>query len=181
PRAGGRQAHPLGAAEPGRLLQPGVHRLQEGRPGQGPGGQHPVPQEQGRDPVAEGLRPVSRALQTLLAAFALILGLASASAAFAHTRSESHSDWQIEGTHIETTVAIPEIEVKRLGPPGSTITNEQVARYMQGKASVSAGGKPCANPGGAKALAATGQFRRVQYEFNCATDKNMQLGFTGFF
>ena len=124
---------------------------------------------------------MSRALQALLAAFALILGLAGAGAAFAHTRSESHSDWQIEGTHIEATVAIPEIEVKRLGPPGSTITNEQVARYMQGKATVSAGGKPCANPGGAKALAATGQFRRVQYEFNCATDKNMKLGFSGFF
>jgi len=124
---------------------------------------------------------VSRALQTLLAAFALILGLAGASAAFAHTRSESHSDWQIEGTHIETTVAIPEIEVKRLGPPNSTITNEQVARYMQGKATVTADGKPCANPGGAKALAATGQFRRVQYEFDCPTDKNMKLGFTGFF
>ena len=124
---------------------------------------------------------MSRALQTLLAAFALILGLAGASAAFAHTRSESHSDWQIEGTHIETTVAIPEIEVKRLGPPNSTITNEQVARYMQGKATVTADGKPCANPGGAKALAATGQFRRVQYEFDCPTDKNMKLGFTGFF
>jgi hypothetical protein len=124
---------------------------------------------------------VSRALQSLLAAFALILGLAGASAAFAHTRSESHSDWQIEGTHIETTVAIPEIEVKRLGPQGSTVTNEQVARYMQGKATVTADGKPCANPGGAKALAATGQFRRVQYEFDCPTDKNMKLGFTGFF
>jgi hypothetical protein len=101
--------------------------------------------------------------------------------ALAHTRSESHSDWQINGTHVETTVAIPEIEVKRLGPSGATITNEQVARYMQGKVTVTADGKPCANPGGAKALAATGQFRRVQYEFDCPTDKNMKLGFTAFF
>jgi hypothetical protein len=123
---------------------------------------------------------VSRALRSLLAAFALILGLGAAPA-YAHTRSETHSDWQINGTHVETTVAIPEIEVKRLGPPNSTVTNEQVARYMQGKATVTADGRPCANPGGAKALAATGQFRRVQYEFDCSTDKAMKLGFSAFF
>ena len=127
---------------------------------------------------------MSRALQALLAvlvlALCLNLGL-SAPAAFAHTRSESHSDWQIDGTHVETTVAIPEIEIKRLGPSGATVTDAQVARYMQGKVTVTTDGKLCANPGGAKALAATGQFRRVQYEFDCATDKAMKLGFTGFF
>jgi hypothetical protein len=112
----------------------------------------------------------------------LLLGLTlCGSPALAHTRSESHSDWQINGTHIETTVAIPEIEVKRLGPSNATISNADVARYMQGKVTVSADGKPCANPGGAKALAATGQFRRVQYEFDCPSDKKMVLGFTGFF
>ena len=113
----------------------------------------------------------------------LLLGLSlcGAPGAFAHTRSESHSDWQINGTHIETTVAIPEIEIKRLGPPNATISNADVARYMQGKVTVSVEGKPCANPGGAKALAATGQFRRVQYEFDCPSDKKLVLGFTGFF
>jgi hypothetical protein len=126
--------------------------------------------------VSRLLGPVA----AFLAALMLTLG-AGAPAALAHTRSETHSDWQISGTHVETTVAIPEIEVKRLGPPNSTVTNEQVARYMQGKVTVTADGKPCANPGGAKALAATGQFRRVQYEFDCPTDKAMKLGFTAFF
>ena len=122
-------------------------------------------------------------MSRLLALIGLLLGLSlcGAPGAFAHTRSESHSDWQINGTHIETTVAIPEIEIKRLGPPNATISNADVARYMQGKATVSVDGKPCANPGGAKALAATGQFRRVQYEFDCPSDNKMVLGFTGFF
>jgi hypothetical protein len=126
---------------------------------------------------------VSRALQAFLGALFLTLfvALGLAAPALAHTRSESHSDWQIDGTHVETTVAIPELEIKRLGPSGATITNSQVAKYMQGKVTVAADGKPCDNPGGAKALAATGQFRRVQYEFNCATDKKMVLGFTAFF
>ena len=122
---------------------------------------------------------MSRLFSVLFGLLLLTVGLGAP--ALAHTRSESHSDWQIAGTHVETTIAIPEIEVKRLGPSGATVTNEQVARYMQGKASVTADGKPCANPGGAKALAATGQFRRVQYEFDCASDKTMKLGFTGFF
>jgi hypothetical protein len=130
--------------------------------------------------VSPLLRPFAAAQAlVLLAVLSLTVGLSGP--AFAHTRSETHSDWQINGTHVETTVAIPEIEVKRLGPPNSTITNEQVARYMQGKVTVSADGQPCANPGGAKALAATGQFRRVQYEFDCPSDKTMKLGFTAFF
>jgi hypothetical protein len=122
---------------------------------------------------------LQRALACLFGVLLLTLGLCSP--ALAHTRSESHSDWQISGTHVETTVAIPELEVKRLEPQGATVTNAQVAQYMQGKVTVSADGKPCANPGGAKALAATGQFRRVQYEFDCPTDKKMVLGFTAFF
>jgi hypothetical protein len=73
------------------------------------------------------------------------------------------------------------LEVKRLGPPGAVITNADVAKYMQGKVTVTAGGQACANPGGAKALASTAQFRRVQYEFDCPTDKKMKLGFSGFF
>jgi hypothetical protein len=121
-------------------------------------------------------------LQGLLAAAVLALGLGGAPA-LAHTRSETHSDWQINGSHIETTVAIPELEVKRLGPPGATITNEQVAKYFAGKVSATAGpgDKPCANPGGAKALASTAQFRRVQFEFDCPSDKGIKLGFTAFF
>jgi len=123
-----------------------------------------------------------RSLRSLAALFGvLMLALVSGAPALAHTRSETHSDWQINGTHIETTVAIPELEVKRLGPPNATVTNAQVAQYMQGKVTVTADGKLCANPGGAKALAATGQFRRVQYEFDCASDKKLVLGFTGFF
>jgi hypothetical protein len=121
-----------------------------------------------------------RALAALLAAALVAIGVAAAPAA-AHTRSETHSDWQINGTHVETTVAIPELEVKRLGPPGAVITNADVAKYMQGKVTVAAAGQPCANPGGAKALASTAQFRRVQYEFDCPSAKAMKLGFTGFF
>lgn len=126
------------------------------------------------------MRHMSRALAAVFAVLFLNLGFA-APAALAHTRSESHSDWQINGTHIETTVAIPELEVKRLGPPNAVISNADVAKYMQGKVTVSAGGKACANPGGAKPLASTAQFRRVQYEFDCPSDKLMKLGFTAFF
>jgi hypothetical protein len=122
---------------------------------------------------------LAAALRIFLAAVLLTAGL-GASAALAHTRSESHSDWQINGNHVETTVAIPELEVKRLAPAGAIISNADVARYMTGKVTVTADGKPCAT-GGAKPLASTTQFRRVQYEFDCPTDKKLKLGFTAFF
>ena len=129
--------------------------------------------------MISGRRPNVRESWSFIAAL-VMFGLCAVPAA-AHTRSESHSDWQINGTHVETTVAIPELEVKRLGPPGAVITNADVARYMQGKVTVSAGGQACANPGGAKALASTSQFRRVQFEFDCQSAKAMKLGFSGFF
>jgi hypothetical protein len=119
-------------------------------------------------------------LRILLAAVLLTAGL-GAGAALAHTRSETHSDWQINGAHVETTVAIPEIEIKRLGPAGAIISNADVAKYMAGKVTVTADGKPCSNPGGVKSLASTTQFRRVQYEFDCPGDKKLKLGFTAFF
>lgn len=125
---------------------------------------------------------MSRALAALfgvLAAVLLTAGLACPAAA--HTRSESHTDWHIDGKHVDVTVAIPELEVKRLGPPNAIISNDAVAKYMAGKLTVSTDGKACDNPGGAKPLAATTQFRRVQFAFDCPSDKNMKLGFTGFF
>jgi hypothetical protein len=129
--------------------------------------------------VSRSSPPLRLVLGAVLAAALMALGFAAP--ALAHTRSETHSDWQINGSHIDLTIAIPELEVKRLGPPGAIITNEQVAKYMAGKASVSAEGKACANPGGARALASTAQFRRVQYAFDCPSAKDVKLGFTGFF
>lgn len=124
------------------------------------------------------VRAALAAAPTLLVLATLVL---APSAALAHTRSETHTDWQIDGTHVEATVAIPEIEVKRLGPPGAVITNADVAKYFQGKVTVAADGKPCANPGGARALASTSQFRRLAFTFDCPTDKKMRLGFSAFF
>ena len=125
-------------------------------------------------------------MSRLLRPFAVLIAVALMTAGFgptalAHTRSESHTAWQIDGRHIETTVAIPELEVKRLAPQGGTVTNDEVAKYMAGKVTASADGKACANPGGAKALASTAQFRRVQFVFDCASDKNLKLGFDAFY
>ena len=44
-------------------------------------------------------------VKVLFAVAVLTLGLGAP--ALAHTRSESHSDWQINGSHIEATIAIP--------------------------------------------------------------------------
>jgi len=127
--------------------------------------------------LAQAFRSLAR--KGLLAMAVAAFGLAAP--ALAHTRSETHTDWQINGNHIETTVAIPELEIKRLGPPGAIISNAEVAKYFSGKVTASAEGKPCANPGGSKALASTSQFRRVAFVFDCPSAKDIKLGFTAFF
>ena len=123
------------------------------------------------------------ALQRLLAVaiLALTVTLGLAAPALAHTRSESHSDWQINGTHIEATIAVPDTTLKMLKPPEDWQRVDQLARYLAGKVSVTAEGKACANPGGARPLAATSQFQRVQFVFDCPSPKNFKLTFNGFF
>jgi hypothetical protein len=122
---------------------------------------------------------VRRTCTAAWAAAALILVLAAP--ALAHTRSESHSDWQINGTHVEATIAVPDTTLKMLKPQENWQRVDQLARYLNGKVGVTAEGKACANPGGARALAATAQFQRVQFAFDCPSAKNIKLGFTGFF
>jgi hypothetical protein len=93
----------------------------------------------------------------------------------AHTKSETHSVWQVAGTVVRLSFTIPLPESKRLAksdedqPPDA-----RVLEYMQQHLSVSSGGGPCsAAPG--RALAATSQFRRFEMSFTCPGGADIKL------
>jgi hypothetical protein len=104
-----------------------------------------------------------------------------AAGAQAHTKSETHSVWQVAGTVIHLSFTIPLPESKRLAksdeeqPPDA-----RVLEYMQQHLSVGSGGGLCsATPG--RALAATQQFRRFEMTFTCPSDADIKLHSSAFF
>jgi hypothetical protein len=99
----------------------------------------------------------------------------------AHTKSETHSVWQVAGTVVRLSFTIPLPESKRLArsdedqPPDA-----RVLEYMQQHLSVGSGGGLCsATPG--RALAATPQFRRFEMTFTCSSGADIKLHSSAFF
>jgi hypothetical protein len=104
-----------------------------------------------------------------------------AASAHAHTKSETHSVWQVAGTVIHLSFTIPLPESKRLAksdedqPPDA-----RVLQYLQQHLSVGSGKSLCsATPG--RALAATQQFRRFEMTFTCPSDADIKLHSSAFF
>jgi hypothetical protein len=110
----------------------------------------------------------------------VLLALANVSAQ-AHTKSETHSVWQIDGNIIHLAFTIPLPESKRLAPPGlEQPGNDRVLDYLQRNLAVSSAGRSCrALPG--RALEATSQFRRFELTFMCPSATQITLHSSAFF
>jgi hypothetical protein len=99
----------------------------------------------------------------------------------AHTKSETHSVWQIAGTIVRLSFTIPLPESKRLAKPDEDQPPDaRVLEYLQQHLSVRSGGGLCsATPG--RALAATSQFRRFEMTFTCPSSADIKLHSSAFF
>jgi len=118
--------------------------------------------------------------RTGLRCCAALLALWGASAQ-AHTKSETHSVWQIAGTIVRLSFTIPLPESKRLAKPDEDQPPDaRVLEYLQQHLSVRSGGGLCsATPG--RALAATSQFRRFEMTFTCPSSADIKLHSSAFF
>jgi hypothetical protein len=108
----------------------------------------------------------------------LVLGLLASwlsSAAVAHTRSESHSVWEISGPNVDLVITIPAIEADRIAtgqtPPG----DETLKEYLAVRLYPVADGKRCALVPPIKTLAATPGFRKFDFTFVCASVAELQI------
>jgi HupE/UreJ protein len=110
----------------------------------------------------------------------LWLALWAASAA-AHTKSETHSVWQIAGNVVHLSFTIPLPESKRLAKPDEDQPPDaRVLDYLRQHLSVTSGTALCgARPG--RMLAATPQFRRFEMTFTCPSPKDIELHSSAFF
>ena len=111
-------------------------------------------------------------------AYALALWCAAAQA---HTKSETHSVWQIAGNVVHLSFTIPLPESKRLAsvdedqPP-----DRRVLDYLRLHLSVRSADGPCSMQSG-RPLAATSQFRRFEMTFTCPSAADIKLHSSAFF
>jgi HupE / UreJ protein len=102
-------------------------------------------------------------------------------AAHAHTKSETHSVWQINGTSVDLSFTIPLLESKRLAESGEDQPSDaRVIDYLRRHLSVTSANRLC-NMSLRRALAATPQFRRFEITFACPSAADIALHSSAFF
>jgi len=117
--------------------------------------------------------------------FALCLSIILASvaicnAAHAHTRSETHSSWQILGQTVHVDFTIPDLETKRLAGKGIE-SSGQVAAYLARNLAAFAEGKPCLRSSAVTSVTSEPGYKRFETTFTCPSDKAIQVHSSAFF
>ena len=110
-----------------------------------------------------------------------VLPLLLAGAASAHTRSESHSVWEVNGADVDLVTTIPILEVRRLTPNGDLPSDELVKTYLAEHSYPMAAGKRCALVPPIETLSATQGFRKYDFTFKCVSANELQIHSGAFF
>lgn len=121
-------------------------------------------------------RMIGRLLLALVAA--LLCQIAPASA---HTRSESHSTWLVDGSSVHLTFSVADLEARRLTNDGRPPNNPQLIAYLMPKVGATAGGKPCTIAGKPRPVAAATGYRRVEFFYDCPSAEGIVLHDSAFF
>jgi hypothetical protein len=117
------------------------------------------------------------ALVGLILAAAIVLP----SVAVAHVRSESHSVWEINGQNIDLVMTIPKVETQRLNPNGPQVDDPALEKYLSDRTYPVAGEARCALVPPVVALSSAPEFRRFDFTYKCASDKDLSIHSAGFF
>jgi HupE / UreJ protein len=112
---------------------------------------------------------------------ALAAGLVVIGAAQAHTRSESHSAWQISGTDVRLQFTVPEAEARRLGAGGQGPADSALMTYLAARVGADAQGVPCASAAAPRAVASALGYRRFEFQYRCPAGTHIRLTDTAFF
>lgn len=113
--------------------------------------------------------------RAILAA-ALLAMACVASAARAHTMSESHSAWHVVGKSVRLIFTLPELEAKRLAKDGAeTAGDADIAAYLSPRVHAAVGDERCAAAREPRAMAAAPGYRRFEFLFECPDEAGITL------
>jgi hypothetical protein len=110
-----------------------------------------------------------------------VAALFASSLAGAHTRSESHSVWEINGAEVDLVVTIPVPEANRISADQNAPSDERVEKYLTERVYPLAEGKRCAVVPPVQVLSAAAGFRKFDFTFRCPAPSNLQVHSAAFF
>lgn len=119
-------------------------------------------------------------MQRVLVFLIVAATLTASQPAFAHTRSETHSSWQIIGKTVHLEFTIPDLEAKRLAAKGIE-SSSQIGSYLASNLGALSDGKPCARSGPPIQITSEPGYRRFEITFSCTSDKTIQVHSSAFF
>ncbi len=112
----------------------------------------------------------------------LFLCYLSSSLVFAHSRSQSFTDWQIGADQISMTFTIKSREATKLTPiPFETSLANRLAHYISKDIKIQRGAKSCTLLTFPIQLNATEGFHRIQSRYSCMKDGPVQVDINIFF
>ncbi len=105
----------------------------------------------------------------------LLLLLVLAAPAAAHTKSETHSSWQITGPLVRLTFTVPEVEIRRLSKDGAPVSDDAAGAYVGARVDALNHGQPCRRLSGPTAASAQSLYRRYEFVFRCLDGQPVQI------
>ena len=109
---------------------------------------------------------------------AAVLG---ASAAGAHTRSESHSVWEIKGTDVDLVMTIPTVEINRLSNDQGPPSDDRMKSYLTARVYPLDAGQRCKLVPPVQTLTASAGYAKYDFTFKCAAPNDLQIHSGAFF
>ena len=106
--------------------------------------------------------------------------LFAAGSAAGHTRSQSHSVWEINGTAVDMVMTIPTIETDRISI-GAAPSDDWIKSYLTPRVYPIAAGRRCASIPPVETLAALAGYRKYDFTFKCDTAEDLQIYSAAFF
>lgn len=104
-----------------------------------------------------------------------------ATPAAAHTRSESHSAWTIDGPVVHMSFSVADAEAARIEPAGARPSDAALIRYLSRRLGAIANGTVCRPVASPRALAAAAGFRRFEFQYRCPSSEGLRLMDAAFF
>ena len=111
----------------------------------------------------------------------LVLTLAWTGLAAAHTRSESHSAWTIDGPVVHVNFSVADLEARRITRDGGRPGDATLLAYLTPRLGVTAAGRPCRPAAPPRILAAAAGFRRAEFQYACPSGNDLHLIDRAFF
>jgi hypothetical protein len=112
---------------------------------------------------------------------ALGLCLLLTGVANAHTRSESHSVWEIKDTDVDLVMTLPVLEVDRIGGGQGSPSDEQIKDYLTARVYPLDGGRPCPLVPPIQTLSAVTGYGKYDFTFRCPHANDLKIHSGAFF